>query len=267
MAVSAAIALAGLGYAVYGAVQKSKAEKAAKANKMPEYKIPNEEYDNLRLAEAHANQGISSQAYQAYMNNADRGLAATNSAILKDGGDANGIGNAYQKYNDGISNIAMYDDRQRQAHLSTLMAQNARMGSFGDKRYQLNEYAPFANRAQLYAQQQQAGNQAIGQGIGIAVQGAGQFAKSQQGSGNDLSKQNFTDNTPDNGQIPFQSAQNGYGQGGNYTPWSTRGLGDPSMSDPIGNGWEQQGTGYQSYYQNTPSGNSGQWNVNSGPGY
>lgn len=238
MAVSAAIALAGLGLAVYGAVQKDKAAKAAKNNKMPEYKIPQEEYDNLRLAEAHANQGISSQSYQAYMNNADRGLANTQSNILKSGGSANDIGQAQDKYQQGMQNLSIYDDQARQQHLGTLMAQNARMGSFGDKRYQMNEYAPWANRAQLYAGQMAGANQTIGQGLGIFAQGAGQFGKSLGGNDDDITKQKVQ-TTADYGQFPYHSAQNGIGMNSNANSFA----GSQKGGLP-----DYEATGYQPFY-------------------
>lgn len=194
MAVSAAIALAGLGMSVYGAAKKAKAEKAAKANKQPEYKIPQEEVDNLRLAETLGNQGMSLASRTVYQNAADRGLTATTSAILRGGGDANSIGNAYQKYNEGIANMSIYDDQRRLQNLQNLMGQRSRMSSFRDKDYQLNEYAPWANRAQALAAQMAGGQNTMMSGLNTAIGGLsgvaqGMSARSQQSSyGNQWSK-------------------------------------------------------------------------------
>lgn len=245
MAVTAAIALAGLGLAAYGAYEKHEAMQKAKNNKMPEYQIPQEEQDNLRLAQAYANRGISSQSYQAYMNNADRGLANTNSAILKSGGDANQIGQAQDKYEQGIGNLAIYDDQARQTHLNTLMAQNARMGSFADKNYQLNQYAPWANRAQLYAGQMAGANQTIGQGLGIFAQGAGQYGKSLGADDDDDTKLKYQNN-PNNRGVPFRSAANTPAESVEMLPdqntWGWNG------AMPVNNAGNSQGPSYQPFY-------------------
>lgn len=211
MAVTAVVALTGLGLAAYGAYEKSQAVKAAKNNTMPAYQIPQEEQDNLRLAQSYASQGMGAGAYQAYMNNADRRLASTNNAILMGGGNANAIGAAQDKYQQGISNLAIYDDQARQQHLSTLMAQTGRMGAFKDKQYQINDYGKWANDAQLYAAQQQGANQTMGQGIGIAASAGAQFGKSLGGDDNSTPSPQSGPTTANYGQVPFQSAQNNMG--------------------------------------------------------
>lgn len=227
MAVSAAIALAGLGMAVYGAVKKEKAAKEAKANKQPEYKIPQEEVDNLRLAETLGNQGMSLASRNAYQNAADRGLTATTGAILRGGGDANSIGNAYQKYNEGVANMSIYDDQRRLQNLQNLMGQRSRMSSFRDKDYQLNEYSPWANRAQALAAQMAGAQNTQMSGINTAIGGLsgvaqGMSARSQQQShGNQWSKPQGESMEPlrtDNfysGTVPQYPTNNG---GNQYTP-------------------------------------------------
>jgi hypothetical protein len=177
MAVSAAIALAGLGMAVYGAVQKDKAAKEAKKNVQPKYEIPQEEYDNLKMAENLASTGMSGASRAAFLNNADRGFTATTDAILKGGGDANSIGNAYERYNEGISNMSIYDDKMRMQHLQDLMGQRSRMAAFKDKSYQVNEYSPWANKAQALSAQMAGGQNTMMSGINTFVSGAGGFAQ------------------------------------------------------------------------------------------
>lgn len=216
MAVSAAIALAGLGVAVYGAIQKSKAQKAANANTMPTYNIPQSEYTNLALDQSLASQGMSASSRTAYNNNANNALAETNSAILKGGGDANSIGNAYQQYNNGNANMAIYDDQARMRNLQNLINQNARMSSFQDKSWQLNNYAPWANKAQALAGQIQGDQQLMTSGFNTAVQGASGFAKSFQGGGGmpDTSSIGTTGGSSGGSQMP-----QGQGGGSGYEPF------------------------------------------------
>ena len=67
----------GLGTTIYGAIQKQKAQKAANANVMPTYQIPQSQNDVLNLAESQAGNGMSAAARQQLQNNANSGLAAT----------------------------------------------------------------------------------------------------------------------------------------------------------------------------------------------
>src|SRR6185436_4257285 len=159
MAVSIGLAAVGVGLAIYGAVKKSQAEKKAKANlaNRPNYQALPEDQSELRLAESRAGQGMSDAARQAYQNNADRGLAATTNAIMRGGGDANALGSAYDKYQQGIANQSIYDDQVRLANLTNLSntysKYNARRSAENDKDFQVNKYAPWADRQQLYTQQ------------------------------------------------------------------------------------------------------------------
>lgn len=155
----------GLGTAIYGAIQKRKAQQAAAANKMPTYNIPTEEQDALTLAGSQAGQGMSDASRQAYLNNAGSGLAATTNAILRGGGDANSIGNAYNKYETGINNQAIYDDQARMQHLSNLQGEFHRMSAQKDKQWQINQYAPWANKAQAIGQQLTGGQNMMMAGI------------------------------------------------------------------------------------------------------
>lgn len=166
----------GLGTTIYGMIQKNKAEKAAKANVMPQYDIQPEEQYNLDIARSQAGQGMSDASRAAYMNNAGSGLAATTNAILRGGGDANSIGNAYNKYDTGISSQAIYDDQARMQHLSNLQGAYTRMSAQKDKQWQINKYQPWANKAQALAQQLAGSQNMITSGINTmgtaAIQGA-----------------------------------------------------------------------------------------------
>lgn len=177
MAVSIAALAIGAGIAIYGAVKKSQDAKKAANNVRPTYDIPQSEFDSQRLVESQANQGMSAGAKQAYQNEADQGLAATNNAILMGGGDANSIGNSYNSYQKGINNLAVYDDQARMAHLNNLNNSYLRMSANEDKKWQINQYGKWADTAQALAAQQAGDVQTMNSGIGIAGQGIGGLAK------------------------------------------------------------------------------------------
>lgn len=180
-------AVAGLAMTAYGAYQKSEDEKKAKANVQPTYKIPQEEQDNLKQTEMLASQGMSQGSKSIYGQNADRALTASTSAILKGGGDANAIGSLYDKYNQGNEGLAIYDDKIRMQHMNDLVTQRARMGAFKDKAYQVNEYSPWANKAQAIAQQLAGDQNMMMSGVNMFGKGLGGMNNPYGGGGAKMS--------------------------------------------------------------------------------
>lgn len=166
------MSIAGLGIgaatAVDGYSNKKKAEEAAKSNVLKKYKTSQSEYDNLALLESRAGSGMGDAARTAFQNNADRGLSAGISAILRGGGDVNAVGGLYDNYINGMSNMAIYDDKRNVANMDNLISGRQRIANSQDKEYQLNEYLPWANKAQAYAQQAAAGQQQMWSGINTA---------------------------------------------------------------------------------------------------
>lgn len=162
----------GAGQMLYGAAQKRKADAAAKANVMPEYKIPHTEQQALALEESRAGQGMSAAAREALRSDSDRLLGTATDAILRGGGSPNAIGSVAAGVQNNLNQMAVYEDNARIANLARLQAARARMSANMDKSYQINQYAPWANRAQAIAQQQQgaqnmfmSGMNTLGQGI------------------------------------------------------------------------------------------------------
>lgn len=170
MAIAAAAIVAaaiGAGVAINGASKKAKAKRAEKANKRPEYNINPEEQQNQNIAESLASQGLTDGTKQYYNQQSERGLTSTIDAVLKGGGDVNNINNSYGAYQDGISRLAVLDDQRHLANLGTLMTQNQRMSDQRDKRWQINEFAPYADKAAANAKQKQDGENEIWKGIGM----------------------------------------------------------------------------------------------------
>lgn len=171
--------MAGVGgiESLIGSKNKNDAAAAAKANVMPKYNIPQTEWDNLSLSENRAGQGMSSSAKQAYTQNADRGLSSTIAGVLAGGGDVNTIGSAYDSYLNNTGNMAIYDDKTKLQNLMSLIQSRERISNDLDKQYQINERAPWADKAQALAQQQAAGNQTMWNGVNTALGGLAGFAQ------------------------------------------------------------------------------------------
>ena len=161
----------GVGEGIYGAIQKRNAQRAAAANVMPTYTPSPYEGQITNLAESQAGTGMSDAARQALLNNSNTGLATSVGAIEKMGGNPNSIGSAYQNYNTNINNQAIYDDSQRMAHLSNLQGAYSRASAVADKAWQINQYQPWANRAQAIAGQLQGGQNMMMAGINTAAGG------------------------------------------------------------------------------------------------
>jgi len=205
MAVTAGLALAGLGLAIYGEVKKSQAEKRAKQNlaNRPKYSALPEDDSELNLATQQANQGMGANARQQLQNNTDRNLSTSANAVLMGGGDANAIGSLADRTQNAYNNSAIYDDQARQQHLNTLLGTmsryNAQRQGTADKQFQVNQYAPWADRQQLYAQQIAGGQQTMNSGINIFAKGASGLAYSGGGGGGRRDYSGYDRSLPNDG--------------------------------------------------------------------
>lgn len=175
--VAAAIA-AGIGIAklVKGAKDKKAANALADANKRPKYDIPSYAYDNQKLLENQASQGLSSASKDAANRSYNQGLSTSINGILQGGGNPNDINNSYNVYDSNVGKLAFLDDQRRMQNINNLVAQNNTMADYTDKSYQINQYAPYADTAakasKLYAQgdeSMQSGISEIGNAVSTGV--------------------------------------------------------------------------------------------------
>lgn len=175
---------------IYGAIKQNQANKAAKANlaNRPVYTPLPEDGSELNLAQSQANQGLGAGATQALLNNSQNQSAATNNAILMGGGDANAIAGAAAGQQNSLNNLAVASDTARQQHVNSLLGiynqyANQRQAN-ADKQFQFNQYAPWADRQQLYSQQNQAAQQLFTSGISSLGKGLMSFGSGNGGTGN-----------------------------------------------------------------------------------
>lgn len=156
MPVTAGLAIsAGIGgyQAIKGGMDAQKLQNQLNANVMPKYTIPQTEYQNLNLAESMAGQGMSAASREAYNQNAQAGLGSSIEALERSGASPETLGTAYAGYNSGERNLAIYDDQARLRNLKELSDARARMTADQDKQWQINAYAPWANKAKALAEQ------------------------------------------------------------------------------------------------------------------
>lgn len=209
----------GAGQIAYGAHQKKKAQEAAAANVMPEYKIAPEEQQMLSAAESQAGSGMSDAAAEALRANSDRAQGTSIDAILRGGGNVNAIGNLASKTQSGLNQLAIYDDQARLQKLQELQTARARMSANRDKSYQINEYNPWANKSQAIAQQLAGGQNMMMSGINTLGQGilGGLGSIGGQPKTPDY---NYIPSSPSMGSMPI-------GQGAGSQPYTPSGVSVP----------------------------------------
>lgn len=229
----------GLGTTIYGAIQKQKAQKAANANVMPTYQIPQSQNDVLNLAESQAGNGMSAAARQQLQNNANSGLAATLNSQQRNGGDANAMSGAYNNYAEGIDKNAIYDDQARVANLRNLQTQYQNQSAYQDKAWQINDYAPWANRAQAIAGQLQGANQWETSGMNTLLSG---LAKTGSALGSSGGGSGVGSQTPDGGGSGQQGSPGAGQPGAPQSPMGGQSGGDGGALTSRNGGW-----GYGSY--------------------
>lgn len=165
-------AAGGVAQSVQGIVQNAQAKKIARNNKRPVYKIQQETMDNQALAESRASTGLSDAAMQVLKQGNERGLSSSLEAIMAGGGSVNNIGDLYGNYSDGVSKMALIDEEMRRRNIDNLVTQNMRLGAEKDKAWQVNVFAPYADKAQAAAALKAQGSQNLWKGINTVI-GAG----------------------------------------------------------------------------------------------
>lgn len=170
--VPAAIAAAiGIYKVAEGAHEKSQAKKLAATNR-PVYNIPQSDYNNLSIAQSMAGQGLSDGSKQILLDNADRGLATSVSAVLQGGGNPNDVGGIYKTYLDNLSNVAVYDNQMKVKNMDTLLAANYRMSDQTDKQWQINNWGPYADKLKAAAQLRAMGSDSTNSGLSTVASAA-----------------------------------------------------------------------------------------------
>ena len=178
MPVTAALITAGTTAAISlgtAAVQNHKAKKIAKANIRPDYVPSKQIIENRNLAASLAGTGLSDSTRINAEQSAERNLSQSLNAILRSGGDGNQIADLYANNNDAMLKLASADAELQRFNISQYLGANSALGQENQTAWQVNEFAPYANNAQLAAQLRANAMQNASQGINSASQGVSNY--------------------------------------------------------------------------------------------
>lgn len=140
-----------LGLGAFQAYKGSQKEKEARkleaeAGDRPDYTTPQGAYDNMRLATARAQQGLSDQSIQ-YMTQAnERGFGSALESILKGGGSQNNATDLYTASTDATAKLALANDKAQLQNIMMYMQQNQTMSDYDEKAWQLNYLDPWKDK-------------------------------------------------------------------------------------------------------------------------
>jgi hypothetical protein len=195
-----------------GLIQEAQAKKIARNNPRPTYRRPGEVDTNTDIAESRAGQGMSDSARSAMEQLGDRDLTSSIEAITKNGGNVNNIGDIYGHSISGRQRMSILDDEMRSRNIQNLVTANNEMAGYKDKEWEVNVFAPYADKAQAAAALRKQGNDNIWKGVNTVGSAAGNYFTGQQYKNEadrvfgEQSKTNHTyiDGTqPNNGIVPI----------------------------------------------------------------
>lgn len=181
MPVAAAIPIAlGVAKTVTSLVNKGKAKREAKElqKTRPQYDVDEGYGQNVSLAESNL-QGLSDSAENAYNQLADKQFSSSLDAILKSGGTATNVADVYGQGEEGRLRLAQLSDQMRMNQVNSLMRSREALADQNEKAWQINQFAPWQDRAQANAQARQGAEEGIWSGLQTAGAGAMQFIDQQ----------------------------------------------------------------------------------------
>lgn len=173
-------AAAGLVQGITGIFQSAKANKMAKSNIRPFYKIQKPILDNQAIAESRASKGLSDASKELYIQESDRGITSGIDAITTGGGTVNNIADLYTARNNGVTKMALIDDAMRVNNMKNLTEQNNVLADAEDKQWQVNEWGPYADKAQAAAALKKQGSENTWKGVNTVVGAVANAATAKQ---------------------------------------------------------------------------------------
>lgn len=169
------LGIAGL-QGLLGGFQYLNAIKQAKKNQRPTYTIDPTFQQNIDTLTN--TMGLPQSALDLYYRqigqNTNQGINAINGL----GGNANDIASLIGNRNASYENIAVQDSLQKKQDIGGIIAARLQLADQKDKAFQINKYAPYADKAQAIASEKASGVQNIFGAFGSA---AGAFANNATG--------------------------------------------------------------------------------------
>lgn len=164
----AALAVAA-GMSIYkGIKQRKAAAELEKLNARPEYRVSEGTRNNLAIAKAAANEGLSAEVQNNYLNELNLGTAsALRNNLLYGGGNTN-TNSVVRAYNEGVNQLNAQDDAARRKNRQDLMQANEQLAEEERRAYQA-DMETFRDRSTMAAQLRSAGDENIAGGVGNAL--------------------------------------------------------------------------------------------------
>lgn len=222
MPVSTALALAPSAIQLgKSAIQSYKAKKIAKSNVRPDYVPSTQIQENRDLAASLAGTGLSDSTKALYGQQNERNLSQSLGAILRSGGSGNQISDLYANNNDALMKLNSMDAEMQRYNISQYLQTNKDLAQENQTQWQVNEYGPYADKAQLAGQLRLNSQENLGNGLsGLSKTASNYFLKQLYSSANKdkvPSKQNIIpglSNTEAQPQTPYLGGP----WAPNYTP-------------------------------------------------
>lgn len=163
-----------LGTSVYKGIKAHSAEKAAKreaeALKRPAYQIPQEYYENKKIAGELAQQGLTSAEKQYAGEQRERGLSSSLSALKQTGGGPNDFAGLNSIFDDSLKNQSALDAQQHMQNINFFTKTNEELAGQKGIKWGLNELQPYETKLKEIQDRRIAAktneNNAVNEGVG-----------------------------------------------------------------------------------------------------
>lgn len=156
---------------ISGLIQGRKAKQMA-SDPRPKYEIQQPVMDILDYTKSRANTGMSAGAKQVYEQQSERSLSQLMENITKNGGNLNNIADLYQAGEDGRSRFSLLDEQMRASNAKAYLDSLKTYGEELDKKWQMNVWAPWADKQQAAKEMKQQAHEKVWSGLS-AMMGAG----------------------------------------------------------------------------------------------
>lgn len=153
-----ATAALGAGQLLYGMYDQ-------KRNKRPEYKIPDEAYQNLNQAQQEALQGMPAAVQQQYINNLNQSSAYALSQAGSRRAGLTGVAALNQNQNQALQGLAAQNAQVQMQNRQQLYGMRNQLADYKGQAFQFNQVNPYYERTAQNQALMGAGMQNISQGF------------------------------------------------------------------------------------------------------
>lgn len=160
MAVAAGIsAIPQLFKGISGLFQIGKGNRLAKANKRPDYEIPQEFQQNLNVANSMAQNGLPQQQYNNALNNFNRNAGGALSVLRRGYNPAAGVASVLNATNNATLDLDMKDAMDKDSNMRNAMQYRSLMGQQRLAKWDWDKRQKYLENAQAAGAYQGAGRQ------------------------------------------------------------------------------------------------------------